>query len=103
MDISLNVNNGNFGAWKLEDLQTSKPQDLSTSKPLDLQTSRPPDLQTSRPPDLKTSRPPDLDPLQGSEPTADIPEAALSRDDDLGKLVNSVFNLPPPPMPSFAS
>lgn len=87
MDISLNVNNGNFGAWKLEDLQTSKPQDLSTS----------------RPPNLQTSQPPDLDPLQGSEPTADIPEAALSRDDDLGKLVNSVFNLPPPPMPSFAS
>ena len=32
----------------------------------------------------------------------DIPEAALSRDDDLGKLIGRAFNLPPPPMPAFA-
>ena len=31
----------------------------------------------------------------------DIPDAALSRDDALGKFVNSVFNLPPPAMPKF--
>ncbi len=31
----------------------------------------------------------------------DIPDAALSRDDALGKYVNSVFNLPPPAMPKF--
>ena len=93
MDISLNINNGNLGAWKLEGLQ---------SNPANIQTSNKPgsqgaNLQPSAP------EPTTLDPLQGSEPTADIPDAALSRDDDLGKLVNSVFNLPPPPMPSFAS
>jgi hypothetical protein len=32
---------------------------------------------------------------------ATIPESALSRDDDLGRLVSSAFNLPAPPMPSF--
>jgi len=32
---------------------------------------------------------------------AAIPESALSRDDDLGKIVSAAFNLPPPPMPAF--
>ncbi len=32
---------------------------------------------------------------------SDIPDTALSRQDALGKLVNSAFNLPPPPMPQF--
>ena len=32
---------------------------------------------------------------------AGIPEAALSRTDPLGKLVETAFNLPPPPMPDF--
>ena len=31
----------------------------------------------------------------------DIPDAALAREDALGKFVNSVFNLPPPDMPKF--
>ncbi|MBR4221905.1 MAG: hypothetical protein IKR81_12150 [Victivallales bacterium] len=31
----------------------------------------------------------------------DIPDAALSREDALGKFVNSAFNLPPPAMPKF--
>jgi len=31
----------------------------------------------------------------------EIPDAALSRDDTLGQLVQSAFNLPPPPMPAF--
>lgn len=34
---------------------------------------------------------------------AEIPDAALARDDALGKLVGKAFNLPPPPMPSFGS
>lgn len=33
---------------------------------------------------------------------ANIPEGALRRDDALGNLVLSAFNLPPPPMPSFS-
>ena len=40
--------------------------------------------------------------LVSAEPISDIPDAAISRDDALGKLVNAAFNLPPPPMPSFA-
>ena len=28
----------------------------------------------------------------------DVPDAALSRDDALGRLVNAAFSLPPPPM-----
>jgi hypothetical protein len=39
--------------------------------------------------------------LVSSEPVADIPDAALLRDDALGNVVNSAFNLPPPPMPAF--
>ena len=42
-----------------------------------------------------------VDALNGSEPTADVPESALGRDDALGKLVNSAFNLAPPPPPKF--
>lgn len=34
---------------------------------------------------------------------AGISDAALSRDDALGKLIGEAFNLPPPPMPDFAS
>ena len=32
---------------------------------------------------------------------AEIPDAALSRDDALGKLVSGVFSRPPPPRPAF--
>ena len=31
----------------------------------------------------------------------DVPDAALSRGDSLGKLIRSAFNYPPPPMPNF--
>ena len=41
------------------------------------------------------------DTLQRSEPLSEVPDAALVRDDDLGKLVNAVFDLQPPPMPAF--
>ena len=34
---------------------------------------------------------------------AEIPEAALSRDDALGKLIGEAFSLPTPPMPDFAN
>lgn len=43
----------------------------------------------------------ELDLLAKSEPVLDVPESALSRDDDLGALVAKAFNLPPPPMPNF--
>jgi len=40
--------------------------------------------------------------IDRTEPAADIPDAALARDDALGRLVDSAFDLPPPPMPVFA-
>ena len=42
-----------------------------------------------------------FDPVKGSEPTTEVPESALMRDDALGKLVGAAFNLAAPPMPAF--
>ena len=39
--------------------------------------------------------------LASAEPVADVPDEVLSRDDALGKLMATAFNLPPPPMPAF--
>lgn len=44
-----------------------------------------------------------VDALSSAEPTAEISADALSRDDDLGKLVNAAFSLPPPPPPDFGT
>jgi len=41
--------------------------------------------------------------LESSEPVADVPDVALSRDDALGNLLKAAFNLPPPPMPDFGN
>ena len=40
--------------------------------------------------------------IASSEPVTDVPDVALDRNDELGKLMNAAFNLPPPPMPSFS-
>lgn len=40
--------------------------------------------------------------LASAEPVGKVPEEALSREDELGRLMNAAFNLPPPPMPSFS-
>lgn len=40
--------------------------------------------------------------IVSAEPVADVPDEALKRDDALGKLVNSAFCFPAPPMPNFA-
>ena len=39
----------------------------------------------------------------GTDAVEAVPDAALDRDDALGRLVNAAFNLPPPPMPAFPS
>ena len=39
--------------------------------------------------------------LASAEPTAEVPESELRRDDALGNLVNSVFNFQAPPLPDF--
>ena len=53
--------------------------------------------------DVSTASRSTFDPVKGSEPTADVPDSALNRDDELGKLVNAVFSFQPPPMPDFAA
>ena len=45
---------------------------------------------------------PAFDALQRSEPTADVPASALTRDDDLGRAIAAAFSLPAPQMPAFA-
>ena len=40
-------------------------------------------------------------PVAGSEGVAEIADAALTRDDPLGKLMAQAFNLQPPSMPQF--
>ena len=42
-----------------------------------------------------------FDLIRGSEPIAEVPDSALTRDDELGRLVSSAFNFPPPAMPEF--
>ena len=40
--------------------------------------------------------------ISSGEPVAEVPAAALARDDKLGVLVGAAFNLPPPAMPDFS-
>lgn len=74
-NIGLGSVNADFG-------MAAKPKDVKASKPLNVQSTT-------------------ADALRNSEPVAEVPEAALSRDDALGNLVKAAFNLPPPAMPDF--
>ena len=40
--------------------------------------------------------------ISSGEPVAEVPAAALVRDDKLGMLVDAAFNLQPPAMPDFS-
>lgn len=40
--------------------------------------------------------------LASAEPVADVPDSALTRDDELGKLFSAAFSLPAPAMPDFS-
>ena len=51
--------------------------------------------------DIKLSGAQSFDVIRGSEPIAEVPDSALTRDDELGRLVSSAFNFPPPAMPEF--
>ncbi len=42
-------------------------------------------------------------PIGEADAITAVPDSALSRSDDLGRMVAAAFNLPPPPMPDFAS
>lgn len=91
MEINLNNNGfGNVGMGR-ETLDTTGIGAADAAK-----VSRPQTLQVSSlSSDAKTAG------LASSEPVADVPDAALARDDALGKLVLSAFSMPPPPMPAF--
>ena len=39
--------------------------------------------------------------IASSEPAGAVPESALDRNDDIGRIMSQVFNLPAPPMPAF--
>ena len=86
--MEINITRNGFGNVGLEPLGTdynasSKLQNVQASKPLNIQSAT-------------------VDALKSSEPVAKVPDEALSRDDELGNLVKAAFNLPAPPMPTFA-
>ncbi len=88
MEINLGNNiGGNFGVTAEAAAQVSAKVENPKVKTLDISTA---------------SRSA-FDPVKGSEPTADVPDSALKRDDELGKLVNAVFSFQPPPMPNFGN
>ena len=95
MEINLNSNgydNIGVGREALDVMQSgAKPETTGAS-----QASRSTSLNISSPSPHAQS----VD-LSSAEPVADVPPEALSRDDELGKLVSAAFSLPPPPMPSF--
>ena len=81
MDISINRNlNANKAGFEAG-VSAVKSKEIAAEKPLLSITSKAADEESSI----------------GS----DIPDAALSKDDALAKLVSSAFNFPPPPMPNF--
>ena len=51
--------------------------------------------------DVRLSMAHSFDVIRGSEPVAEVPDSALTRDDELGRLVSAAFSLPPPAMPEF--
>ncbi len=87
MDINITGNNGSFDALKFAGLEATPPN-LQTAKPQNTPSPTPLTVteQTATPEDIAA---------------AAISDAALTRDDALGKLVSSAFALPPPPMPNF--
>lgn len=93
MDISLN-NGANKGLGvRHETLDASLVSGLAsaaTQQPTQLAAQSPSPLTITH----ATATPEDI-------AAAEIPDAALSRDDALGKLVSGVFSLQPPPMPAF--
>lgn len=86
MEINLNGNfniGRDFGTIQLQALAGKAETAAKASSTLGVRTS-------------------EVDVLRQSEPVMDVPESALKRDDELGRLVSRAFNLPPPPMPDFA-
>ena len=89
MDINFNGNSiGNFGFGRIA---SGAPQEAAPAAANQMALAK----------DAVSLQASTVDALQGSEPIANVPDAELTRDDDLGRLVNSAFALPAPPMPDF--
>ena len=84
------------------DISVNKhPLPLTTPTPLGSQSAAEVSKGLSRPDLIITEAQPNpLSRLDAAEP---VPDSALQRDDPLGKLLSTAFNLPPPPMPAFPS
>jgi len=80
MDISIN-RQPNIQRPAFDQTSPAQPQENKTEKP---------DLSI-------TNAPASLD--DGMD--INVPDAALTRNDELGSLVNKAFNIPAPPMPKF--
>ena len=91
MEINLN---GNIGARPATAGQMPLQSEIQAVEKSDSRASELPNIQTSELPSFS-------DPVQSAEPTADVPESELRRDDALGKLVDTAFNLQAPPLPKF--
>jgi len=92
MEINVNSNNfGNVGMGR------GIPETVGTDAGREAENA----AKVSRTTSLQVSSLP-ASGLAGAEPVADVPDAALSRDDALGRMVKAAFGLPPPPMPAFA-
>jgi hypothetical protein len=96
--MEINLNNNGFGNIGMgHEALDAKGIDAGNAATGASQVSNSKSLQISNlAPDAKAAG------LASSEPVTDVPDAALSRDDALGKLVLAAFNMPPPPMPAFA-
>lgn len=96
MEINLNSNGfGNVGIDR--EMPDATGINAGSEKVDKSQTSRDASLRVSNlSSDIKSAG------LAAAEPVAEVPESALSRDDELGRIVNAAFSLPMPPMPSFS-
>ena len=95
MEINLNSNGfGNIGMGRGMSETTVSDAGLETIDAS--QASRVKSLHVSNPSSSVQSAV-----LASAEPVTEVPDEALLRDDALGKLMSTAFNLPPPPMPSF--
>lgn len=97
--MEINLNNNGFGNIGLgRDAFNATGVDAGRETTGSSQTSRNTSLHISASPSSVQSTGP-----ASAEPVMDIPDSALSRDDELGNLMNAAFNFPAPPMPNFAT
>lgn len=90
--MNVNINSMNDGARAAARLSASVPSDVPTNKMAAGRGRDGADLTVSY-----------ACPALEDVAAADVPDAALTRDDALGRLVASAFTCPAPPPPSFGN